>query len=118
MDDGGGGQGGRGARQPADRRMTHRQGRESPPVLRTADDPPPPAREQLPLPRRRQQAHLEPQLRNPGGAGTGTPFAAFAGESGNADDAPADATPTSGETDLAAAFLAATWRRRRYRFGD
>ncbi|WP_346277815.1 hypothetical protein [Pseudonocardia sp.] len=85
-------------------------------MLRTADDPPPPAREQLPLPRRRQQAHLEPQLRNPGDAGTGTPFAAFAGESSNEDDAPAD--DTSAETDLAAAFLAATRRRRRYRFGD
>ena len=36
-----------------------------------------PAREQLPLPRRRQQAHLEPQLREPGGPGVGTPFSAF-----------------------------------------
>jgi hypothetical protein len=42
-----------------------------------AEEPLPPAREQLPLPRRRQQAHLEPQLREPGGAGVGTPFAAF-----------------------------------------
>jgi hypothetical protein len=40
-------------------------------------DGPPPARERLPLPRRRRQAHLEPQLRTPGGAGSGTPFAAF-----------------------------------------
>jgi hypothetical protein len=46
--------------------------------LRTGPiDPPPPAREQLPLPRRREQAHLEPQLRTPGGAGSGTPFGAF-----------------------------------------
>ncbi len=29
------------------------------------------------LPRRRTQAHLEPQLREPGGSGTGTPFLAF-----------------------------------------
>lgn len=36
-----------------------------------------PAREQLPLPRRRQQAHIEPQLREPNGAGAGTPFSAF-----------------------------------------
>jgi hypothetical protein len=48
------------------------------PVLRTAQDPPPPDREQLPLPRRTQQAHLEPQLRTRGGAGSATPFAAFA----------------------------------------
>ena len=44
-------------------------------------DGPPPAREQLPLPHRRRQAHIEPQLRTPGGSGTGTPFAAFAAES-------------------------------------
>jgi hypothetical protein len=41
------------------------------------DDPPPPRREQLPLPRRTQQAHLEPQLRTPGSGGSGTPFTAF-----------------------------------------
>jgi hypothetical protein len=29
------------------------------------------------LPRRHSQAHLEPQLREPGGSGTGTPFMAF-----------------------------------------
>jgi hypothetical protein len=44
------------------------------------DDPPPPRREQLPLPRRAQQSHLEPQLRVPGGTGSGTPFAAFAAD--------------------------------------
>ncbi|HZG92889.1 MAG TPA: hypothetical protein VEZ42_21985, partial [Pseudonocardia sp.] len=43
----------------------------------SVEDPLPPAREQLPLPRRRQQAHLEPQLREPNGAGAGTPFSAF-----------------------------------------
>jgi hypothetical protein len=40
-------------------------------------DPPPPLREQLPLPRRRGQEHLAPQLRMPGDTDTGTPFAAF-----------------------------------------
>jgi hypothetical protein len=40
-------------------------------------DGPPPSREQLPLPRRQRQAHLEPQLRVRGSAGNGTPFAAF-----------------------------------------
>ncbi len=59
-------------------------------------DPPPPLREQLPLPRRRGQEHLAPQLRTPGEADSGTPFAAF--------------TPsipgqrTSSERDTAAAF--------------
>ncbi|WP_219413603.1 hypothetical protein [Pseudonocardia nigra] len=67
-------------------------------------DPPPPAREQLPLPRRRQQAHLEPQLRTPGGAGSGTPFAAFAA------DEPASPQPRSAATERAAAFRAATRR--------
>jgi hypothetical protein len=42
-----------------------------------AEEALPPAREQLPLPRRRRQAHLEPQLREPGGSGDGTPFSAF-----------------------------------------
>lgn len=36
-----------------------------------------PRRERLPLPRRAEQTHLEPQLCEPGSAGTGTPFAAF-----------------------------------------
>jgi len=43
-------------------------------------DGPTPAREQLPLPRRQRQSHLEPRLRSPGGTGTGTPFAAFAAD--------------------------------------
>ena len=30
-----------------------------------------------PLPRRSAQGHIEPQLRMPGGAGTGTPFTPF-----------------------------------------
>jgi hypothetical protein len=62
--------------------MTARHRREVPPVhpLQRADDPPPPQREQLPLPQREQQAHLEPQLRVPGSPGTGTPFAPFGPE--------------------------------------
>jgi len=32
----------------------------------------------LPLPRRSAQAHIEPQLRQPGGSGTATPFNPFA----------------------------------------
>lgn len=54
----------------------------------------PPSREQLPLPRRDGQTHLEPQLREPGGAGSGTPFEAF-----DTDDTPDPdpAAPRSGE---------------------
>ncbi|WP_433272515.1 hypothetical protein ACQPZA_19620 [Pseudonocardia xinjiangensis] len=124
MDDGGGGQGGRGtppggARRPVDRRLPHRQDREKPPTLRTGDDPPPPAREQLPLPRRRRQAHLEPQLRNPGGGDAGTPFSAFSTTNDKPAESSPDATvPTTGP-DAAAAFHSATRRgrmRRRPRF--
>jgi hypothetical protein len=128
MDDGGGGQGGRGTppdgvRRPVDRRLPHRQDREKPPTLRTGDDPPPPAREQLPLPRRRRQAHLEPQLRNPGGGDAGTPFSAFSAQNDKPTDSTQDATqdatvPTTGP-DAAAAFHSATRRgrmRRRTRF--
>jgi hypothetical protein len=100
-----------------DRRLPHRQDREKPPTLRTGDDPPPPAREQLPLPRRRRQAHLEPQLRNPGGGDAGTPFSAFTTNDKPAD-AP-DATMPPGGPDAAAAFHSATRRgriRRRPRF--
>ncbi len=38
----------------------------------------PPSAAANPLPRRSAQGHIEPQLRMPGGAGTGTPFTAFA----------------------------------------
>ena len=51
--------------------MTH------PDDLPPPPDGPTPAREQLPLPRRRRQSHIEPQLRTPGSTGSGTPFAAF-----------------------------------------
>jgi hypothetical protein len=57
-----------------------------------------PAREQLPLPRRRQQAHIEPQLREPNGAGAGTPFSAFSAPQSDPSDGaprPADAGPSS-----------------------
>jgi hypothetical protein len=73
---------------------------------RDDDDPPPPLREQLPLPRRSQQGHLEPQLRVPGGSGEGTPFTAF-GPAG-AEAAPGRSTPG----DRAAAFHDGTARGR------
>ena len=68
-------------------------------------DGPTPAREQLPLPRRQSQAHLEPQLRTPGGGGTGTPFAAFA------PDGPSEAGRNPA-ADRAAAFHAGIRRGR------
>jgi hypothetical protein len=84
-------------------------------------DGPTPAREQLPLPQRRRQSHLEPQLRTPGGAGTGTPFAAFSPpplpDPPAPTPAPASAAPT-GQADRtdragrAAAFRAGTRRGR------
>ncbi len=84
--------------------MTARRG--EPPVhpLRPRDDndPPPPRREQLPLPRRSRQDHLEPQLRVPGGTGEGTPFAPFAA----ADPEPAPVRSAHG--DAPAAFRAGT----------
>jgi len=125
MNDVGGGQGGRGAsgggaRRPVDRRLSHHQDRDKPPVLRTGDDPPPPAREQLPLPRRRRQAHLEPQLRNPGSNEAGTPFAAFttqapAAEETPREDAPPEPGTPPGGSDVAAAFHSATRRGRLHR---
>ena len=67
-------------------------------------DGPTPEREQLPLPRRDRQSHLEPQLRTPGGTGSGTPFAAFAAEA---------ADPTRNPpADRAAAFHAGARRGR------
>ncbi|WP_343976063.1 hypothetical protein [Pseudonocardia aurantiaca] len=86
-------------------------------------DGPTPAREQLPLPRRRRQAHLEPQLRTQHSAGTGTPFAAFDAQSPHP---PAPAPPPESadraertdrieridRPDRAAAFHAGTRRGR------
>ncbi|NMH80499.1 hypothetical protein HF577_25865, partial [Pseudonocardia xinjiangensis] len=76
-------------------------------------------REQLPLPRRRRQAHLEPQLRNPGGGDAGTPFSAFSTTNDKpAESSPGATVPTTGP-DAAAAFHSATRRgrmRRRPRF--
>lgn len=69
------------------------------PVSETPDRHLPPRREQLPLPRRDGQSHLEPQLREPGGAGSGTPFEAF--DADGVEDAETgdagSATPPSGE---------------------
>ena len=77
-------------------------------------DGPPPARAQRPRPRRRRQSHIEPQLRTPGSAGTGTPFTAF-----TTDGAPDATRNTSteccergGQADRAAAFQAGTHRGR------
>jgi hypothetical protein len=85
----------------------------------TPPDGPTPAREQLPLPRRQRQSHIEPQLRSPGGAGSGTPFAAFAA---NGATEPARPEPTRPEptrnassercADRAAAFHAGAHRGR------
>jgi hypothetical protein len=63
----------------SDRRRDDRHDHELPlhPLHGEPIDPPPPLREQLPLPRRRGQEHLAPQLRTPDGAGGGTPFAPF-----------------------------------------
>ena len=74
---------------------------------RSADDPPPLGREQLPLPRRARQAHLEPQLRLPGGTGNGTPFTAFTTDATDDTD-DADTTPV----ERAAEFHEATRRSR------
>lgn len=68
-------------------------------------DPPPPDREQLPLPRRSRQEHLEPQLRVPNSTGGGTPFAPFT---------PArPGHPAPGERDLATEFRDGSRRARR-----
>ncbi|WP_141276183.1 hypothetical protein [Pseudonocardia hydrocarbonoxydans] len=52
------------------------------------------------LPRRSGRTHLEPQLREPGGAGTGTPFAAFDPDSPDPDspdpDSPDPGSPAPG----------------------
>ncbi len=71
--------------------------------------PLPPRREQLPLPRRDGQSHLEPQLREPGGAGSGTPFQAFEDSDRDAPAAPAAGV---GSGEVAAVFRAATRRTR------
>ena len=74
----------------------------------SAHDPPPPRREQLPLPRRSQQDHLEPQLREPGGSGEGTPFLPFADPAAE----PAQARALPGEK--AAVFHDGAARARRH----
>jgi hypothetical protein len=72
---------------------------------RTGQDPLPPAREQLPLPRRRRQAHIDPQLHTPGGTGDGTPFAPFT------DGGPGPAPDSN--RDLPAEFLEGSRQARR-----
>lgn len=81
----------------------------NPDHMPTPPDGPTPAREQLPLPRRQSQSHLEPQLREPGGTGSGTPFAAF-----TADGAAEPARNVSADrcADRAAAFHAGARRGR------
>ncbi|QJY48451.1 hypothetical protein [Pseudonocardia broussonetiae] len=66
----------------------------------------PPRREQLPLPRRDGQTHLEPQLRERDGAGSGTPFEAFDDEHVRA----ADPTPSSPASAPPSGSRAATFR--------
>jgi hypothetical protein len=82
-------------------------------------DGPTPAREQLPLPRRRRQSHIEPQLRTPGGTSTGTPFAAFdpdaapeLARSASSDCYERGSYERGGPTDRAAAFHAGAHRGR------
>lgn len=80
------------------------------------DHPPHPER----LPRRGGGTHLEPQLRVPGGGGTGTPFAAFDPDTPDPDtpgpDGPGPDTPGPDAPDPApagsrtAAFRAAVRR--------
>jgi hypothetical protein len=103
------------ANRPArrDRPVRAQPGEPMPHPLRPRDehDPPPPRREQLPLPRRSQQGHLEPQLREPGGSGGGTPFRPFA----DTESEPAPSRAQPGEQ--AAAFHHGTARARE-RDGD
>lgn len=88
--------------------MTH------PDAMPLPPDGPTPAREQLPLPRRRRQSHIEPQLRAPGSTGSGTPFTAFVAD----DDpeptaaAPAECRERGKPSERAAAFHAGTHRGR------
>ncbi len=74
------------------------------PRPRSTEDPLPPAREQLPLPRRRQQAHMEPQLRERSGAGDGTPFSAFAAPTSAPTSAPTATEDQAGEPTGPTAF--------------
>lgn len=88
--------------------MTH------PDDLPLPPDGPTPAREQLPLPRRRRQSHIEPQLRTPGGTGSGTPFTAFVadGDPEAAGTAASDCRERNMPAGRAAAFHAGAHRGR------
>jgi hypothetical protein len=69
----------------------------------------PPSGAANPLPRRSAQGHIEPQLRTPGGAGTGTPFTPFGPDS---DPAPTAAPEDEADTSAAADFHEGTNRGR------
>lgn len=60
----------------------------------------PPSGAANPLPRRSAQGHIEPQLRTPGGAGTGTPFTPFGPDGDPAPAAAADEADTSAAADF------------------
>ncbi|MCX6467625.1 MAG: hypothetical protein NTW05_29180, partial [Pseudonocardiales bacterium] len=77
-------------------------GTESTMPIRLPVQAPAPAAPPLPLPRRQGQAHLEPQLREPGGAGSGTPFGAFE------DPTPADRAEATSPDQPAVGERAAT----------
>jgi hypothetical protein len=70
----------------------------------------PPSGAANPLPRRSAQGHIEPQLRTPGGAGTGTPFTPFGPD---IDPAPAAGSDDEADTSAAADFHEGTNRGRR-----
>jgi hypothetical protein len=55
----------------------------------------PPSGAANPLPRRSAQGHIEPQLRTPGGAGTGTPFTPFAADDEQAPGSGPGKTPSA-----------------------
>jgi hypothetical protein len=69
----------------------------------------PPSGAANPLPRRSAQGHIEPQLRTPGGAGTGTPFTPFGPDGDPVPAAPEDEADTSAAAD----FHEGTHRGRR-----
>jgi hypothetical protein len=68
----------------------------------------PPAGAANPLPRRSAQGHIEPQLRIPGSAGTGTPFTPF----GPDDDLTPAAAEPADDASAAAEFREGTDRGR------
>lgn len=82
----------------------------------------PPSGAANPLPRRSAQGHIEPQLRTPGSAGTGTPFTPFAADDDPAPGCGPDTSPSgrvaggadeATETSAAADFHEGAGRARR-----